>query len=255
MSEPLALPIVGPATPLTPPTPMQLMQRALEAGNLDLVERMMTLQERWEASSARKAFEAAMAAARLKLPVILKTQSGPNGSYVYEDLATIARAIDPVLAEHHLSYRFRTKTDDKRLTVTCIISHELGHTEENSLSAAVSPSSRMMNDIQAIGSAQTYLQRYTLKAALGLSAGRDDDAAVSRVTNGNGGDTGEVIAAEQVDMLTKALSFSDTKEEDFLKRYNGHYKLGAKSLADIRAAHFALCLKSLGGASNGTAHA
>ena len=31
--------------------------------------------------------------------------------------------------------------------------------------------------IQALGSTQTYLQRYTLKAALGLSASKDDDGA------------------------------------------------------------------------------
>lgn len=171
----------------TPQTllPMDLVQRAFDAGNLELVERAMALQERWEKSQARKAFEEAMAEVRNELPVITKnrtvdfTSQRGRTNYDYEDLAGIARQIDPILAKHGLSYRFRTKSEGTMLTVTCIISHRDGYSEENSLQSPFDASGNK-NPIQAVGSAQTYLQRYTLKAALGLAASKDDDAQAVR---------------------------------------------------------------------------
>ena len=224
-------------------TPMHMMQRALEAGNLELVERMMTLQERWEATQSRKAFEAAMAACRAELPVIIKTNEGANGAYLYEDLPAIARQIDPVLARHGLSYRFRTESGEKRLTVICIISHAAGHCEENSLSTVVAPSSRMMSDIQSIGAAQTYLQRYTLKAALGLAAGKDTDAAPV-IPPEQSEDTGELISAEQVQTMLAALKVREMPKERLFNfiRASSRGRIQVEEVDAIPASIFQLCL-------------
>lgn len=94
--------------------------------------------------------------------------------YRFEDLAAIAAAVDPVLSRHGLSYRYRTAQANGQLTVTCVLSHRDGYSEETTLSAAYD-SSGNKNSIQAVGSAMTYLQRYTLKAALGLAVSHDDD--------------------------------------------------------------------------------
>lgn len=160
-------------------TPMAMLDRAVSQGaNVETLDKLMGLQERWEANRARKAFDAAIAAAKAELPIIVKTQekTGAGGNYRYEDLAAIARQVDPILAKHGLSYRFRTESNGT-VKVTCIVSHRDGHSEENSLSAAPDTSGSK-NAIQAIGSAVTYLQRYSLKAALGLAASKDDDTAV-----------------------------------------------------------------------------
>ena len=61
------------------------------------------------------------------------------------------------------------------MKVTCRITHRDGHYEETSLFGPVDGSGNK-NPIQAIGSAVTYLQRYTLKAAVGIAASQDDDA-------------------------------------------------------------------------------
>jgi hypothetical protein len=50
----------------------------------------------------------------------------------------------------------------------------MGHSERTTLSATADTSGSK-NSIQAIGSTVTYLQRYTLLAAVGLAAGGDDD--------------------------------------------------------------------------------
>ncbi|WP_425087805.1 ERF family protein [Stappia sp.] len=158
-------------------TPSDMLAHAITNGaGLEVVEKLMVLQERWEAGQARKAFDDAMARMRENMPRITKDKqvSFNSTNYRYEDLDSIASAISPVLSELGLSFRWRTDNNASGVKVTCIITHRDGHYEETSLSAPVDASGNK-NAMQAIGSAITYLQRYTLKAALGLSAAVDDD--------------------------------------------------------------------------------
>jgi hypothetical protein len=166
-----------------PPNPMDILARAVSDGaSIEVLERLMVLQERWEANEARKAFEKAMAAASTEMPALVKNRAVKFGttSYKHEDLAEVVSAIAPVLGKHGLSHRFETTTEPGRITVTCIISHELGHSIRNSLSGPADISASK-NAIQAIGSTITYLSRYSLKAALGLAAAHDDDGASNAV--------------------------------------------------------------------------
>lgn len=178
--EPLRGEVVG-VSERIPMTPMDMLNRAVAQGaDIDVLEKLMGLQERWEDNQARKAFDAAMANAKAKIPVIIKsrkvdfTSQKGRTNYQYEDLGAIAKVVDPILAEFGLSYRFNTQTEATIVTVTCIVSHRDGHSERNTLSAAHDQSGNK-NSIQAVGSTITYLQRYTLKAALGIAAANDDD--------------------------------------------------------------------------------
>lgn len=208
------------ATPMIvnePITPMVLIERAMAAGNLDLVERFMQLQERWEANQARKAFDAAISAAKAEIKPIVKNQlvdfparnGGARTTYAHEDLAQIAREVDPVLAKHGLSYRHRPKQDAKILTITCILSHRDGHFEETSLFAANDESGNK-NSIQSVGSVATYLQRYTLKLALGLAVTKDDDGKGS-------GEQEAYITEKQAADLEALLTEVGANRANFLK--------------------------------------
>lgn len=149
--------------------------------DLDKLERMLAMKERLDAQNARVSFAAALADARSEIPPIMKdatvdfTSSKGRTHYKHETLAGIAKVIDPILSRYGLSYRFRTEQGQGGVRVTCIIAHSSGHSEETSLACAPDGSGNK-NPFQAVGSAVTYLQRYTLKAALGLSAEVDDDA-------------------------------------------------------------------------------
>ena len=160
-----------------------MIERVVMSPNADLdkLERMLAMKERIDAQNARVAFASALAAARAEIPPIVKdatvdfTSQKGRTHYKHETLAGIAKVIDPILSKHGLSYRFRTEQGQGGVRVTCIIAHAAGHNEETSLACAPDGSGSK-NPFQAVGSAVTYLQRYTLKAALGLSAEVDDDA-------------------------------------------------------------------------------
>lgn len=163
-------------------TPMDMLDRAVSQGaNIDVLEKLMSLQERWEKNQARKSFEEAMALAKAEIPIVAKnrevdfTSTKGRTHYFYEDLSAVASVVSPILARHGLSYRFRTSSPpNEPVTVTCIISHRLGHCEENTLCGPRDETGNK-NSLQQVGSTLTYLQRMTLKAALGLAAAKDDD--------------------------------------------------------------------------------
>lgn len=213
-------------------TPMEMVGRAVASGaSIEVVEKLMALHERWEANQGRKAFDEAMAAAKAEIPVIFKsrevdfTSTKGRTHYRYEDLAEIAKTINPILSKHGLSYRFRTTSPaNEPVTVTCIVSHRLGYSEENSLSAGRDESGNK-NSIQAIGSTLTYLQRMTLKAALGLAASADDD--------GKAAGTGMVISDEQ---LRKLQTLASEVGGDVAKLC-AHFKIDA--LPDLPLAKYA----------------
>ena len=188
-------------------TPMEMLDRAIQSGaGIEVLEKLMSLQERWEANQGRKAFDAAMSEAKAEIGPIIKnrevdfTSNRGRTNYRFEDLAQIANQINPILAKHGLSYRYNTEQRDGNISVTCIVSHRDGYSERNTLTAPADNSGNK-NGIQAIGSTTTFLQRYTLKAALGLSVANDDDARQAQPAQG--------ISEQQLKQLEDALTDRD----------------------------------------------
>lgn len=219
---------------MTAITPMAMLSNAVSSGaSIETVEKLMGLHERWEANQARKAFDNALAAAKAEIPVIVKnrvvdfpTDNGKSRTtYAHEDLGEIARTVDPILARHGLSYRFRTVSElNQPIAVTCIVAHRDGHSETNTLTAGRDDSGKK-NAIQQIGSTITYLQRYTLKAALGLAAAADTDGASS-------GNEPDYITEDQVIELRELLEATGSD----LAKFKAHFKV--EHLPEIRADKF-----------------
>jgi hypothetical protein len=167
---------------------LSMIERAARDPTIDLgkLEGLMAMRERVEDRRSKQAFDNAIAVAKGEIGPIVKNRTvdftnkaGQRTNYKYEDFAGIAAAVDPVLARYGLSYRFRTEQTGTKLRVTCRISHADGYGEDTTLEA-INDESGNKNSIQAVGSAATYLQRYTLKLALGLAASNDDDGRLGK---------------------------------------------------------------------------
>ena len=179
------VPVVKDEDALEAVHPMQMLSQAVATGaDVAILERLVALAERWKANEAATAFSNALTQLRVSLPILVKNKEVryKQTNYKYEDLAGVVDQLAPVLSDHGLSFRWRTDTETPgTVKVTCILSHRDGHSEETTLGGPVD-SSGSKNAIQAVGSAVTYLQRYTLKAAIGVAASADDDG------RGGGGD-------------------------------------------------------------------
>jgi len=169
-------------------TPSALIKIALESGaEIEKLEKLLTLQEKWEANEAKKAYHVAMAGFKanpLKISkdkaVSYKPKEKAEVKYAHASLANVVSAITLELSKHGLSASWKTQQNGQ-IIVTCMITHIKGHTEETTLSAPADVSGSK-NAIQAIGSTITYLERYTLLSALGLATyDQDDDGKASEV--------------------------------------------------------------------------
>lgn len=207
-------------------TPVQMAYQLISSGaDFASVKEMMALSKELAADQSRRAFDKAVAEAKANIPVISRNARGHNNK-AYADFSAYATALKDVLAEHGLSYRFKTAQTD-RITVTCVLSHKDGHSEENSLSGPADTSGSK-NAIQAIGSTLTYLQRYTLIQALGLAAADDDDGA----NHGKNEEQVRTTSAEQRAELQELIEKSGSDVPAFCKWAK------VDSLADLNQTEF-----------------
>ena len=189
--------------------PMTLLASALERNaSVETIAQLMTLQERWDATQARRAFDEAIALAKAQISPAAKNKTGHNQKK-YADFYAYAKVIDPIISQFGLSYRFRSKQDGK-IVVTCILSHRMGHSEETTLEGPPDTTGNK-NAIQAIGSTLTYLQRYSLVLSLGLAATEDDDGAAAGM--------GETITDIQVGDIERLIEETSSDLTGFLKYF------------------------------------
>ena len=167
-------PMAGPAAN----SPMGMMLAALNQGaQLEQIEKMMDLQDRWQKGEAKKAYDTAFAAFKAEAVKIIKgrdVKDGPLKGKSYAELHDVVNAVTPALSKHGLSSSWKLTRDEKDwMEVTCYLRHVGGHEESVSMGGPPDAGGAK-NAIQARASTKTYLERYTLKAITGLSE-QDDD--------------------------------------------------------------------------------
>jgi len=209
---------------------MQLIHRAATDPNVDLdkMERLLAMQERILDRNAKVAFTTALAQLQPKLPIItekgeIKDRNGNvQSSYaLWED---IIEAIRGLLSKHGFALTFKVGREGDQQTVTGILSHKDGHSEQTTLTLPLDVSGSK-NAVQAVGSSVSYGKRYTAQALLNLtSKGEDDDgqkaATVKHITDG------------QKQLLIKLIRETKADTPKFL------FYMGANSVDEILAADF-----------------
>ena len=218
-------------------SPAELIAAAVSQNtDLDKLEKLLQLQERWESNEAKKAYHKAMVAFKANPPKIEKdkkvsfaTNKGKT-EYSHASLANVTDKISKALSEQGLSASWRTKQNGQ-VIVTCQITHEMGHSEETSLSAP-SDTSGVKNPIQAIASTISYLERYTLLALTGLATSEmDDDAQSITVKTG--------LTEEQERTLGEWLLAAEVTEKQFCST------MKISSISELTQARYQTALEAL----------
>jgi hypothetical protein len=163
---------------MTPITPMAMLAQAIERGMpVETVDKLMALNERWEAAQARKAFFEAFAAFKSEAIIVARNKDitdGPLKGKRYAELFSFVEAVTPALSRNGLSHSWEITKDDKDwIEVTCKIEHVSGHGKVVAMGGPPDTGGAK-NAIQARVSTVTYLERVTLKAACGIAEQGDD---------------------------------------------------------------------------------
>lgn len=225
-------PVVNQATAI-----ISVIERAATNPDVDIdkMERLLEMQERIMARDAKAAYASALATMAPELPVIserggIKDRHG-NVQSTYALWEDINDAIKPVLAAHGFALSFRTGREDGQITVTGVLSHRDGHSEETTITLP-HDSSGSKNAVQAVGSSTSYGKRYTAGLLLNLtSRGEDDDGAA--------GGSGATITEAQVEDLVRLAGEVGADVRKFCEY------LKVESLAAIPAARFAAAKDAL----------
>lgn len=209
-------------------TPARLLEIAVSKGtDIDQLEKLMNLQERWEATEAKKAFITALSNFRSKCPTIARNREGHNSKYA--GLAETIEEIKDLMSANGLSHSWKVEQNEQLISVTCHLTHVGGHSETSTMSAAPDTSGNK-NAIQAIGSTTAYLERYTFFALLGLASREMDD---------DGDGATEYITEEQVANLQDLIIEVGANKVAFLKVCK------AESMETITAGQYAGAIKRL----------
>lgn len=216
---------------MLPADPMvSMIERVAMDPNADLakLERMLEMRDKHEAREAEKAFAAAFASASAEFPTIPLNGVGHN-KMKYATLKDITSLTRPVLSRHGLAMTFAIETGD-RIVVTAELMHRQGHSKRTSITLPADTSGSK-NAVQAVGSTQTYGQRYTAQAILGLSLGEDTD------DDGRAAGISDTVTAEQFTILRDLIEKTGTDETKFHLAH-GHRNPEAATLHEFPSAKF-----------------
>ena len=220
----------------------------------DTIRDLMNLQREWEAAEAKKAFVSAMSAFKADPPQLFKNKqvsfetSKGRTEYMHATLDQVALSIGSKLAPHGLSFRWATEQKDNgQIKVTCFLTHERGHSESVWLESGRDESGGK-NNIQALGSTVTYLERYTLLAVTGMAVKDQDDdghsAEPKQETKPTITDAQKSEWTKQIDdcaeltalsEIGKAITAACQKVND-LETYNSFKTLVSSRRAELRPA-------------------
>jgi hypothetical protein len=175
--------------------------------DIDKMERLLEMQERIMARDAEAAFNVALSEMQPELPTIIARDTGQSSKYAKWE--KIYPKIMPVINKHGFALSFKTDTEPGQITVTAILRHKAGHSDQTSLPLP-SDTSGNKNNVQAVGSSVQYGKRYAVTALLNLNvAGEDDDAHKAGA--------GELITQEQYDAILKRLNATNSDISAFCK--------------------------------------
>lgn len=152
-------------------------------------------------SESITALSAALAKAQGEMENADKKSVNPHFRSKYADLAEIINTVRPALAKYGLAVVQYPSFDGQLAHVETIITHESGEWLSGVTSSPVQKA-----DPQGIGSATTYLRRYSLAAVCGI-AQEDDDG--NHATGKKPASTKSVTATVDVDANITAQQLSE----------------------------------------------
>jgi hypothetical protein len=157
--------------------PMKLVRMAVAQGwDLDRLQRVMDLERQWRADMAKRAYITAFAMFKKNAPDVVKDMLNKQYNSNYSSLANLVNTVNKSLGEYDLNARWKI-TQGEIITVTCVMTHAEGHSEEVTLAGPLDASGQK-NSLQQIKSTLTYLEGATFQAVTGVvarQASTDDD--------------------------------------------------------------------------------
>lgn len=194
-------------------SPVELLLQVADSGmDIEKLDRLLELQAKYDAMEAKKAYTKAMAEFKAMPLRITKDKDNKQYNSKYTTLGNLVNTTTPLMSKVGLSHKWIID-QSQQISVSCVVTHNLGHSETTTMSAPPDGSGSK-NPIQQIKSTITYLKSATFESAMGLAssdANFDDDGNAAGL---------EFISPDQVKIVTNLIKSKGVKEKDVFQFCN-----------------------------------
>ncbi len=209
IKEPTALKVGG-------NSPADMIRMAV-AGKADLekLEKLLALQERFEANEARKVFASAFAVAQANIATVIKTKLNLQTHSKYADLGDIIESAKPIYTKEGFSvifYEGETAVAEN-IRICADVLHTAGHKEtyhyDVPLDGVGLKGNANMTRIHAKSSSTSYGQRYLMCMIWNIPRKDDDGNAAGKPL--------EYIDDKEMNFIVDNLTYLNTSIPKFLE--------------------------------------
>lgn len=183
--------------------------------DVEKMDRLLAMQERIMGLEAKRAFNAAMHAAKAEMPAVVRNARNDQTQSRYAKLEAISAAIDPVIHRNGLSISYGADTSplEGHYRIVATVDHVNGHsrnyTADIPADATGPKGNANKSRTHAFGSTMSYGRRYLKLLVFDVTLVDEDDdgqRASSRTT----------VTPEQAALLRKELQARGGDEQRFL---------------------------------------
>jgi hypothetical protein len=147
-----------------------VIEKGITKDNAEALSKLAELYEKMESKNAEREFNTAFVKLQSELPVIVASSVIPNRGR-YERYEDVWRQVSPMLNANGFSVSYSQAADEKRITVTCKLSHISGYSQPTSFSVRLG--GRADSETQADCKASTTAKRNALLQALNIVIRQD----------------------------------------------------------------------------------
>lgn len=223
-------------------TPAELIMAAVSGqADLDKVEKLLSLQERWEANQARKVFALAFSEVQEKISAVVKTKINPQTQSKYADLSNVIESAKPVYTKYGFSVIFYEGDTPlpEHVRIYADVLHSAGHKETYHYDVPMDgvgiKGNANMTKIHAKASSISYGRRYLMCMIWNIPTADDDGNKASTIT---------LITDKQLRQLRDILIAKEVADANIAKLME---YLKVESLEDLPANDFMKALTAVNG--------
>ena len=190
----------------------RLLEKVLESGNIEVLERYIALRKSEEERQARIRFEEEFSRMRAKLPAIIKSKENKAFNSKYAPIEDLQRVCDPIIFSHGFFYTWHEEAIPEGKRVIMDISG-YGHTRSNYFDCPKIKGNNAQNEIHTVAIMSAYGRRYTFISGFGIVVeGEDAD-----------GNTPDVASEDKLRPMLEAMA-QQTTQQALMDVYIRHFK-------------------------------
>jgi hypothetical protein len=193
-----------------------------------------------DTSKASPDLFAALATAQGEIENASKNAANPHFRSKYADLAEVLNTVRPVFSKHGLSLLQSTEFDGSLVSVTTLIAHKSG-----GYITATASCVPAKTDAQGVGSATTYLRRYSAAAVAGIAQEDDDGNSASHGEKPKA--VAKTVTPQQAKQVEDAIRAAHKTVEGFCAHY------GIQSVGELPATKLTEAMRAIGPAKQAEA--